>query len=194
MFRFPQYRNTAADCRFRIDQIRRIQRCSAGFTLIAISPFILTMRTSTGNITVGKELLSLFIIILLRRLLDKNSLVIQFPEKLGSCFRMNIGRGTGIYVERNSKFFKRFFYYRMIPIDYILRSDTFSFSLQGNRYSMLIRSADMDHLFSFETQISGINISRNIYTGQMPDMHRAVSIRQRCSYESTFEFLFHWFI
>ena len=176
MFSFPQYRNTAADCRFRIDQIRRIQRCSAGFTLIAISPFILTMRTSTGNITVGKELLSLFIIILLRRLLDKNSLVIQFPEKLGSCFRMDIGRGTGIYIERNSKLFKRFFYYR------------------GNRYSMLIRSADMDHLFSFETQVSGINISRNIYTGQMPDMHRAVSIRQRCSYESTFEFLFHWFI
>ena len=58
----------------------------------------------------------------------------------------------------------------MVTIHYVLRGYPFFLCFNGNGHTMFIRSADKNNLFSFMTQITYINIRRDINTGQMTDI------------------------
>ena len=76
MFGFLHHRLATTDSGFRVDQVRRAQRGTAGFALVAIGFFIAAMRASPGYITVGKELFCFLVVILFARFLDKLSFII----------------------------------------------------------------------------------------------------------------------
>jgi methionyl-tRNA synthetase len=58
------------------------QFLAALFTLIAVSSFGVAMRTFTGNVTVGQELMCRFVVILFGRFFYKLSFVVQGTEKV----------------------------------------------------------------------------------------------------------------
>ena len=60
----------------QVEPVRRAQRCTAGFALVAISLFIAAMRASPGYIAVGKKLFRFFVIILFACFLDKLSFIV----------------------------------------------------------------------------------------------------------------------
>ena len=76
VFGLFHHRLATTDSRFRVDQVRRAQRCTAGFALVAISLFIAAMRASPGYISVGKELFRFLVIILFACFLDKLSFIV----------------------------------------------------------------------------------------------------------------------
>ena len=71
VFGLLHHRFATTNGRLRVDQVCSIQRCTAGFALVAISLFVTAMRTCTGYITVGKELFGFLVVILFAGLLDE---------------------------------------------------------------------------------------------------------------------------
>ena len=63
-----------------VDEVRRIEGRSTALTLVSIGVVILTPRTCTYYIAVGEELPSLGIVVLLRLLLCKGTLIIKCTE------------------------------------------------------------------------------------------------------------------
>ena len=51
-----------------------------------------------------------------------------------------------------------------------MRGTSFLLSLDGDRHSMLIGSADIEDVLPFHPEISDINICRDIHTGEVADM------------------------
>src|SRR5665647_1839830 len=88
MFGLAHNRNISTDGRFWVNQISSIQRSSARFALITIGIFVATMWTFSCNITVGKELLSSFIVILFIGFLNETSFTFNGFENIGSQFAM----------------------------------------------------------------------------------------------------------
>ena len=76
VFGLFHHRLATTDSGFRVDQVRRAQRCTAGFALVAIGFFIAAMRASPGYISVGKELFRFLVIILFACFLDKLSFIV----------------------------------------------------------------------------------------------------------------------
>jgi len=78
----------------------------------------------------------------------------------------------------------------VVAVADILRRDTFFLGANGDGHSVLVTTADEDHILLLQTKIAHIDVGRNIYTGQVTDVHTAVGIGQRGGDSSTFEFLF----
>ena len=104
---------------------------------------------------------------------------------------MRIGSGTAVYIERNTEFFERFFNQVVITIHHILRRASFFAGTNGDGHSVFVASADKQHLLTFQTKVSYINVGRHIHAGQVSDMHRTISIRQGGSYRCSFKILVH---
>ena len=73
---------TSADGRNRVYQIGRTQRCAALFALIPISAWIPAVGTGTRNIAIGQESGGLFVVILLRGLLNKYPFIVKGLKNL----------------------------------------------------------------------------------------------------------------
>src|SRR5690606_9458153 len=82
MLGFAKHGGLAAERRDRVNQVGRIERCTTLFALIAICPFIFTVRAGASDIPVGQKLVILLIIILFGYLFDKFPFFIQVEEKL----------------------------------------------------------------------------------------------------------------
>ena len=78
------HRFAAADGALRVDQIGGRQGGSAFLALVAIGTFRMAVRTLTGDVAVGKEGLSFFVVILHAGLFDEFSLIVQLAEEVGS--------------------------------------------------------------------------------------------------------------
>ncbi len=79
----------------------------------------------------------------------------------------------------------------MVAVNYILRGHALLTGLYGDGHTVLVTASDHDYIFAFEAQIAYVNIGRDIYAGEVSDMHRTVGIRESCGNESALEFLFH---
>lgn len=87
-----------------------------------------------------------------------------------------------INVECNTKLLKAAFNLVVIFINYLFRRDPLLFGFDGNGCSMLIRTTDIDNIFSPEPEMPYKNISRKISSSQMPNVKGAVRVRQSRSY------------
>ena len=85
------HRGGAAQLGVRVDQLVRTQLRATLLALIAIRLLVAAAGASANDVSVGEELSRLLIVVLLGRLLDKLSLIIQLAEK-GGC-RLLVGLG-----------------------------------------------------------------------------------------------------
>ena len=104
---------------------------------------------------------------------------------------MNLRRCPAINVEVDAQGLETLADYIVVFVHDVLRAAALLACLDGNGHSVLIAAAHIQHILPAESEISHINISRHIYSGKMPDMHRAVGIRQRAGHQGSLELLFH---
>ena len=149
------------------------------------------MRAFARDVTVGKELVCLFVIILFGSFFDEFTLVIKFFEELGGKFMVSFRRGSAVYIERDAEFFERLLDEGVVTVYYILRSDSFFLGTDGNGHTVFIGTSDEEYVFFLQSQVTDVDICRYVYTGKMPDMDRAVGIRESRGYCGSFKLLFH---
>ena len=178
----------AGDGRAGIDEVGGVQRCAAGFALVAIGALGTAVRTFARHVAVGKELSGLRVVELLRRLLDEFSLVVETAEKVGRRAAVSIARGAPVDVERDAEILERIADQRVITVNDILRGHALAPCLDRNGHSVFVAASYHHHLFSLEPKISYIDVGRYIYSGQMPDVYGAVRIRQCRRHKCPFEF------
>ena len=183
------HRGIAAQSRLGIDKVCSIQRGAAGFALVAIGMLVAAVGAGARDVAVGKELMCLLVVILHRRLLDKLACVIQLLEVFRRRFVVLLARGAAIDVERDAELSKRVLDNLVVSVHNILRGDTLLASLDGDGYTMLVAASDEHHILALSTQVTNINVGRNINTRQMSDVDRPVGIRQRRGYGITLEML-----
>ena len=88
-------------------------------------------------------------------------------------------RGAGIDVERNPQFLERLLDDVVVTVHDILRGYAFFAGLKGNGHAVLVGAAEEKHLFSVVAEVAGIDVGRDVNTGQVTDMDGAVGVRQR---------------
>jgi len=66
----------------------------------------------------------------------------------------------------------------MLFVDHILRSDALVPGFQRDGHPVFVGTADETNFLPLQAKIPGINIGGNVYAGQVPDVDRAVGIRQ----------------
>ena len=162
----------------RIYQFVRGKGASAFLTLISIGLVVAALRAGSHYVTVCQKDFCRRIVVLLAFLLHKFSVFIEFLEKLGCGFCMNLGTGSGIYTETDSETVERVFDYCMILINDFLWRTSQILGFECNRNSVLIASANEQHVFSFKAEIADIDVCRNINAGKVTDVYAAVCIRK----------------
>ncbi len=151
------------------------------------------MGAGADDVAVGKELTGLFVVGLKRGLYLEPAVVVETAEEFRRSGGMDVGRGARIYVKRNSQPLHGVFYYLVVTVNDILRSDALFAGLDCDGDSVFIASADKKHLFATHSEEAGVDVGRDIYTGQMTYVDRSVGVGQSGGYERTFELLFHIF-
>ena len=73
----------------------------------------------------------------------------------------------------------------MVAIYDILWGDALLTGTDGDGYTVLIRTADEQHLTLLQTELAHIDISGYIHTSQMTDMHTAISVWERRRHRRT---------
>ena len=64
----------------------------------------MTAGAFTGDVAVGQECVCFFIVILHGSLFDEFAFIVQFAEKVGSCFMMYFRSSTSVNIERDTEF------------------------------------------------------------------------------------------
>src|SRR5690606_41730652 len=103
-----------------------------------LSTFVMTVWTCTYYIAIRQKLVKLFVIILLRKLLDKLSLFVKVQEKLLRKLMMNFLRSTVVDIERDTKLLKAFLYLLVIFVNNLLRRDAFFLRTDSDSCTMFI--------------------------------------------------------
>ena len=81
----------------------------------------------------------------------------------------------------------------MIAVYDVLRRASLLFGTDGDRHAVLVRASDENHIFVLGSQISHIDVGRDIDARQMPYMHRAVGVWQGRCHRGTLEFTLHFY-
>ena len=166
-------RSATGDGALGVDKLVRRQGCAAGFALVAVGSGVVAMGTFTGDVTVSQELLCLFIVQLLGSLDYKLSFIVQASEEFGSGLFMYLRGGTRIYIER-------LLYYTMVAVYYVLWRHALFLGLDGDGHAVFVRAADKSHRTTVKSQIACIYICRDIHSGKVANMYRAICIWQGC--------------
>ena len=148
------------------------------------------MRAFAHDISVGKELMCLFIVILFALFFNEFSLIIELLEEVAGQLTVGFARRSAIDIEADSKVFERFFDECMIAVADILRCNALFLGTQGDRHTVLITTANEDHFLLLESQIAHIDVGRNVHSCQMSNVNATVCIRQCSGHRGAFEFLF----
>ena len=111
-------------------------------------------------------------------MLDETSLVVDGFKNFGRSFVVNPGTGAGIDVEGDAKFFKRFLDHFVVLVNDRLGSCSLLFCLDRDRDTVFIGASDEENILPLQSEVTGINIGRYVYSGQMPDVDRAICIGQ----------------
>ena len=104
---------------------------------------------------------------------------------------MSLRRGAAIHIERDTELLERVLDDLVIAVHDVLRGDSLLASLDGNGHTMLVATADHQHLTPLQAQIACIDIGRYVYPRQVADVHRAVGVWQGGGDECSFE-IFHY--
>ena len=164
MFCFSQHRSIPSNSTFRVYKISRSQAGTTTFALVTIGSFVVAVRTSPCNIAVGKELIGLLVIVLLRRLFNEFSFIIELTEKFRCMLVMSCARSTTINIVCDTQTFKTIFNDCVITVYNILRSDTLLLSSNCNGNTMFITTANHQYLFTFQAEVACVNICWDIYS------------------------------
>jgi hypothetical protein len=127
-----------------------------------------------------------FIIILQGGFLYELPFVIEGGKELRGRFVMDLVGGPGIDIERYTELLERVLDHGMVLVNYFLWGDPLLPGLDGDGYAMLIGAADIYHLFPFGAEVADVDVGRDVYTGEVTDMDRAVGIWQGGGYRSSF--------
>ncbi len=77
----------------------------------------------------------------------------------------------------------------MVAVHDVLRGDTLLAGFKGDGHTMLVAAANHKHLFTVHTHIACVDVSGNIHSREVSDMHRSVGVRQSCCDKRSFEFV-----
>ena len=171
-------------------QFHRAEVAATLLTLVAISIRIATVRTFAHDITVGKELMSLLVIVLLALLFNELTIVIEFAEEVGGKLVMCWTGCTAIHIKGDTKLFERILYHLMIAITNVLWGDTFFLCTDCDWHTMLVTATDKDYLTLLQSEITYIDIGWNIHTSKVSYMYTTISVWQCRRNRDAFEFLF----
>ncbi len=80
----------------------------------------------------------------------------------------------------------------MVAVDNVLRRDSLGARFQCDGYSVFVAAAYHNHRASRKAQVTRINISWNIDSGEVSDVHRAVSVREGGCDESSLKIFAHF--
>ena len=188
---FLLYRFGTAEFALRVDEFLRAESASALFALVTVCAFSSTLRTGSHNVAVCEEGFGFRVIVLLAFLCDEFAVVIEFFEELGGVFFVHFGRCSSVDVEVDAEAFETLVDYLVIFVNYVLRSAALLTRFDGDRHSVLVASADIQHFFTPHPEVAYIDVGRDIYSGQVSDMNRAVGIRQRAGYQCSLVVLSH---
>ena len=191
VLRLPFDRNRTRHGAMRVDQLVGREGRPAFLALVAVGTVVPAFGTSADDITVGKERLRLLVVILHGGFLDEFPLVVEFAEKFRCGRGMGRRRCPRIDIERHSQPLERLFDQVMVTIHDLLRGHPLLAGLDGDRYAVLVRSADRNHVAALQPQVTRVNIRRYINSRQMADMHRAVCIGESRCNEVTLELFCH---
>ena len=122
-----------------------------------------------------------WIVELLGGLLDELAVVVQLTEVIRCQFVVNGRCGTRIDIETDTEVSERALDKFVITVNHLLSGNTFFTCANGDRHSVFVATAYVQHFLPLQTQVSCIDVSGNIYASQVTDMHRTVGVRQcRC--------------
>ena len=100
-------------------------------------------------------------------------------------------RGARIDVERHAQTLERALDEFMIAIHDLLGRDALAAGLDGDGHAVLVASADRNHVAALQPQVSRVDVRRNVYARQMPDVHRTVRIGKGRGDQVTSELFCH---
>ena len=104
---------------------------------------------------------------------------------------MDGGGGAGVDIEVDAQSAEGVLDEGMVLIHDILRGAAVLAGLDGDGHAVLVGTADEEDILPAETEVTDIDVGRDIDAGQMADVHRAVCVRKRAGYEGSFKILFH---
>ena len=175
-----------------VDEVGGVKARAARLALVAIGAGVVAVGAFAGNIAVGEKLVGFLVEKLHGCFLNELPLIVKTAEKFGSGTGMDVGSGARVDVETYAQFLKRILDQGVIAVYNVLRCDTFGLCLDGDGHTMLIASADHHHILAAQAQKTGVDIGRHVNSGKMPDVHRAVGIRESCCDKGSFKFMFHF--
>ena len=168
-----------------VDEVRRIEGRATALTLVSIGVVILAPRTCTYYIAVGEELPSLGVVVLLRLLLCKGTLIIKCTEEGRGVLPMGRARRTAIDVEGHTEASEGVSDNGVITIHYILWGNSLLLRTDSDGHTVLIAPADEEHLLPLEPQVASVDICWDVDPSKVSDMHWPVGIgkggRDECS-------------
>ena len=192
VLRLLQHRRRTRDGRLRIDQLRGREVAAALLALVAVGTRIAAVGALARHVAVGQELLRLLVVELLGGLLHQLALVVHLTEPLGGKLVVGLRGGAAVDVERDAELLEALLDHLVVAVDHILRRDALLAGANRDGHTVLVTSADKHHLALLQAQVAHIDISRHVHTGQMPDVHSAISIGQRRRHRRTLKSLvFH---
>jgi hypothetical protein len=146
--------------------------------LVAVGVFVAAMGTGARNVTIGKELVRLFVIVLHGGFLHEFAGLIEFLEILGCRFVVLRAGGTAIDIKRNTQLFEGLFDNVVVSVNDVLWGDTLAAGLDGDGNTVFVATANEHHILTLAAEVTYIDIGGHINTGEMADMHGAVGIRK----------------
>ena len=79
----------------------------------------------------------------------------------------------------------------MVAVNYLLNGDAFLAGTNGDGYTVFVRTANEEHITTFQSEIAHINVGWYIHTSQVANMDGTVGIGQCRSDGCPFKMLFH---
>ena len=181
----------AAEFGLGVDEFLRAEGASALLALVTIGPFRSALRAGAHDVTVSKEGFGFRVVVLLAFPGYEFAFIVELAEELRGVLFMHLGGGSAIDVEIDAQTLETFVNYLVILVNYILWGAALLTGLDCDRHSMLVASADIEHIFSPHPEIADIDVGRDIDACQMSDVNRTVSIGQRAGYQCSLVVLSH---
>ena len=173
------HRLGSAELGLRVDELLRAESASAFLALVTICTFRTALGAGADNVAVCKEGLCLRVIVLLALPGYELALVVELAEEGGGVGLVHLAGGAAVDVEVDAETREGVLDDLVVPVDYVLRSAALLTGLDGDRHSVLIASADIEHVLALHAQVPHIYVSRHIHAGKMAYVHRSVGIRER---------------
>ena len=169
-----------------VDELVGRECRSAFLTLVAVCPLCSASWTCADDIAVSEELSCHLVTVLLFCYLLQLAVVIELAEEVRGELMVYIGCRAAVYVERYAEVLERFLYQVVVSVHHLLCRDSLFLGTYSDRHSMLVRASYEDNLLSFQTQISDVNISRDVYSGKVSYMHSSIGVWECGGYGSAF--------